>query len=256
MTTPEAMRVHLPVFEGPLDLLFFLIRKHELEISAISLASIADEFVSFVESDRELDLAEAGSFIATAATLMYLKSKWLLPPEETTGEAGEQEEEAEKLIHRLEDYQKLRDFAQSLAGLEGRARASFPRPFTTELARRLEEIAESEPQLDLTTFELLKAIKRVQEFAFPIPRDVVKDEVPLEEKIRELTGIMRSQVRVSLSTLLKSSRSVLEAVVFFLAALELSKQRFLHISQNANFDEIKLSLRRDARPAAGSSGDS
>ena len=254
MTTAEGLRIHLPVFEGPLDLLFFLIRKHELDISEISLASIADEFVTYVESDRELDLAEAGIFIAPAATLMYLKSKWLLPPDETSGEPVEQEEEAEKLIHRLEDYQTLRDFAQSLAGLEGRARASFPRPLTTELARRLEEIAESEPHVDMTTFELLKAIKRVQEFAFPIPRDVIRDEIPLEEKVRELTGIVRDQVRVSLSTLLKSSRSLLEAVVFFLAALELSKQRFLRISQEGNFEEIKLSLRKDVRPAPESAG--
>ena len=251
MSTAEGLRIHLPVFEGPLDLLFFLIRKHELDISEVSLATIADEFVAFVESDRELDLAAAGQFIATAATLMFLKSKWLLPPEETTGEAAEQDVEAEKLIHRLEDYQKLRDFAQSLAGLEGRARASFPRPLTTELARRLEEIAETEPHIELTTFELLKAIKRVQEFAFPIPRDVEKDEIPLEEKIRELTGLMRQRIRLSLSTLLASSRSALEAVVIFLAALELARQRFLRITQTDNFEEIKLSLRKDARPSPG-----
>jgi len=253
METADSLRVRLPVFEGPLDLLLYLIRKHELDISEVSLASIADEFVAFIEAARELDLAAAGNFISTAATLMWLKSRWLLPPEEETPTDAEQEAEAGRLIQRLEDFQKLRDFIQSLQGLELRARASFPRPLTSELSQRLDDLAEAEPELDLDAFELLKAIQRVQEFAFPVPRDVVKEEIPLEEKMAELSSLVRSRVRVNLSTLLNSAHSVLEAVVLFLAALELARQRFLRISQPANYEEIKLNLRKDvpkARPDA------
>ncbi len=250
MNGEDALRVRLPVFEGPLELLYYLIRKHELDISEVSLANISDEFVAWIEAARDLNLGTAGRFISTASTLMYIKSKWLLPAEEEPGADSSQEDEVGPLLQRLADYQKLRDFMQTLAGLEQRARAAFHRPFTSELERRLEEIAEQEPHIDLNVFELLKSMRRVQEFAFPVTREVAKEEIPLEEKLEELTTLLRNRAEVNLSTLISSARSLLEAVVFFLAALELARQRAAHINQQKTWGEIRLKARRGGPRAA------
>lgn len=247
MTTAEALNVRLPSFEGPLDLLYYLIRKHELNISEISLAVIADEFIAHLEASEEFNLVVAGDFLVIAATLMYLKSKWLLPPEETPEEAG-QEDQVGPLLRRLADYEKLREVVQTFNRFEDRSRASFARPLTEELERRLDHLAENEPFLDLSAFELLKVMKRLQEFAFPISREIVRDEVKLEDKIAELLAVLRDKLKVSLSQMIASSRSTVEAVVIFLAALELARQKAVKLAQAHNFGEIVVSLRK---PAAG-----
>ena len=101
VTDLAAFKVQLPAFNGPLDLLYYLIRKHELDISEISLATIADEFAAVVEAAQELNLAVAGNFLVIATTLMYLKSKWLLPPEEEPQDAAGQEGQVGPLLHQL-----------------------------------------------------------------------------------------------------------------------------------------------------------
>lgn len=239
----ETLNVRLPAFEGPLDLLYYLIRKHELDISEISLAIIADEFVVLVEAAREVSLSVAGNFLVIAATLMHLKSKWLLPPEEEAPDAAEQEGRVGPLLQQLSDLQRLREAVHDLALHEDRARATFRRPLTIELARRLEQMAEQEPFIEISVFELLKAMREVQEFAFPSARDITREEVTLEDKIAELLAIVKIRLRVSLSRLLDSSRSLLEAAVFFLAALELARQKALYIRQARNFDEIEVVAR-------------
>lgn len=245
----ESMNVHLPSFDGPLDLLYYLIRKHELAISEVSLAGIADEFVAAVEAARELNLNIAGGFLVIAATLMHLKSKWLLPPEEETPENAEQEGEVGQLLARLVDQQKLREVVHELAMHEDRSRATFPRPLTSELARRLDQIAEAEPFIEMSSFELLKAMRKIQEFAFPAIREIVKEEINLEDKIDELLTIIKVRLRVSLSRMFVTSRSMLEAVVFFMASLELTKQKAIRLKQEENFGELEAIVRTDGAKA-------
>lgn len=241
----DPVLVHQTAFEGPLDLLYYLIRKHELEISEISLATIADEFVAHVEAAAEPNLATAGGFLVTASTLMYLKSKHLLPPEEEAATDPDQEGRVGPLLSQLVDYEKLREVMRDLATAEDRSRASFPRPLTQELERRLERIAERDPFVDMSAFEILKAMRRVQEFAFPVVREVVKQEINLEEKIEELFAIVRVRLKASLTQLIGRSRSAMEGVVFFLAALELARQKALRIRQQETFGEIELTLRTE-----------
>ncbi len=237
------LHVHQAAFEGPLDLLYYLIRKHELMISEISLAVIADEFVAHVEAADLPDLSVAGGFLVIASTLMYLKSKHLLPPDEEVPVDPDQEGRVGPLLLQLADYEKLREVVRDLASAEDRSRASFPRPLTQELARRLEQIAEQEPFIDVSAFELLKAMRRIQEFAYPSVREVVKQEIKLEDKIEELFAIVRVRLKASLTQLIRRSRSTMEAVVFFLAALELARQKALRIQQAQPFGEIEVTLR-------------
>jgi segregation and condensation protein A len=235
----ETLLVHLPTFDGPLDLLYYLIRKHELPIAEVSLASIADEYVNAVEGASEVSLSVAGGYLVIAATLMYLKSKWLLPPEEEPVDPT-QEEAVGPLLQQLADLQKLREVVHELSLREDRSRATFARPLTVELEERLDIMAEEEPYVEVSAFEILKAMRSLQEFTFPIARDIAREEIRLEDKIMELLTMVRIRTRMNLSRLLKESRSLLEAVVFFLAALELAKQKSLRIAQREAFGEIEV----------------
>lgn len=239
MNDGETLHVHLPSFDGPLDLLYYLIRKHELPISEVSLAGISDEYVNAVEAAKELSLSVAGSYLVIAATLMYLKSKWLLPPEEEPQDPT-QEEAVGPLLQQLADLQKLREVVHELSLREDRSRATFPRPLTVELEERLDLIAEEEPYVEVSAFEILKAMRSMQEFAFPVARDIAREEIRLEDKIIELLTMVRIRTRMNLSRLLTESRNVLEAVVFFLAALELARQKALRIAQREAFGEIEV----------------
>ncbi len=234
--------VKLGVFEGPLDLLYYLIRKHELEISTIALADVADEFTAAVEAAENPDLAHHGAYLVIAATLMYLKSKYLLPPDEESPDQA-LEEQAGTLLQRLVDMQKLREVVHELSLKEDRARASFPRPLTTEMERRLDVLAEREPFIEMSVFELLKSMRKLQDFAFPVIRAVAKEEIRLEDKIAEVLAVVRFRIRVSISRLMRGSRSLLEAVVCFMAALELTKQRAIRLEQKETFGEIEAVAR-------------
>jgi len=250
MTEEAAPNVHLPSFTGPLDLLYYLIRKHELEISEISLASISDEFAAFIEASTEPNLGVAGGFLVIASTLMYLKSKWLIPSEQEAPGTGEEEEQAGALLQQLVQYEKLREIVQDLAHAEERSRAAFPRPLTEELAHRLDQMAEEEPFIEVSSFELLKALQRIQEFAFPPSREISREEINLEDKIEELLALVRVRTRVSLTQVLMASRSYLEAAVLFLAALELARQKALRLTQKESFGDITVVLREEPAGAA------
>lgn len=245
METAEALRIRLPQFEGPLDLLYYLIRKHELSISEISLASIADEFVEHVESQVELRLEPAGAFLVTASTLMYLKSKWLLPPEEEPQDGQEQEGRVGPLLQQLAEYEKFRSIVQELGRAEDHSRATFPRPITDELDRRLDRLAEREPFIELSAFELVRTMQKLREFAFPAVRELTRQAINLEEKIRELFALLRMKARISLTQLFGRSRSLMETIVFFLAALELARRKTLRLKQKENFSEIEAVLRKE-----------
>ncbi len=238
----SGMHVHLPLFDGPLDLLYYLIRKHELNVSEISLAVIADEFVAAVEAARELNLAGAGNFLVIAATLMHLKSKWLLPPDEETP-GGDEQEQVGPLLQQLADLQKFREIVHDLSLQEDRARAAFSRPLTSDLARRLDQIAEQEPYIEMSAFELLKSMRQIQEFAFPPAREIAREEINLEDKITELLAIIKIRIQVSLSRLLNACRSSLETAVTFLAALELARLKVLRLRQTENFGQISATAR-------------
>ncbi len=245
MEAEAVLNVSQPSFHGPVDLLYYLIRKHELAISEISLAEIADEFVQYVENAQELSLGLAGAFLVTATTLMYLKSKWLLPPEEEPQGAEEQEGRVGPLLQQLAEYEKFRGVVMDLGRNEDRMRASFCRPITDELEKRLERMAEREPFIELSAFELLKSMQTIQDFVFPAVREVARQAVNLEEKIEELFAILRIRLRISLTQIFDRSRSLMEKIAFFLAALELARQKALRIRQAKNFAEVELTLRKD-----------
>src|SRR6516165_6779909 len=122
-------KVKFEVFEGPLDLLLYLIKKEEVDIYEVNLTKLATQFIEYIETMRLLDLEIAGEFVVMAATLMYIKSRELLPVDQQVQTEGEDEGEDPRweLIRQLVEYKKFKDAAAQLQVLEARQEAVFPR---------------------------------------------------------------------------------------------------------------------------------
>ena len=238
-------RVRFEVFEGPLDLLLYLIRKEEVDIYEVNLTKIATEFIEYLNLMRELDLDVAGEFVVMAATLMLIKSRELLPrdqrPEGQSGEEDEQEDPRWELIRQLVEYRKFKDAAARLHELEVRAENTYPR-----IPGRIELPEDATPRRsEATIFDLLSAVsavlKRFSDRAGEA-RDVFEDKWSVSEKIQILVATVRERQTVRFSDLFHATTNRVEVVVTFLALLELIRLRMLVATQTEAFADIAIGL--------------
>lgn len=248
-------RVKLHIFEGPLDLLLYLIKKNEMDIFNIPIAEITRQYLEYLEIIQLLDVNLAGEFVAMAATLMQIKSAMLLPKEETPEE--EEPDPREELMRRLLEYQRFKDAAQTLAGLESQQLHVFPRagevPVETDAAPE-----EGDGRyFEATLFDLLTAFSKV---LAEIPKDtfyqVIKDECTVEEKVHELLHLLVTRKSVQLQELLAQQKNKIHIIATFLAVLELIRQKEVAAQQHEPFGPILLCRREDqmrAAPAASTS---
>ena len=161
-------KVKFEVFEGPLDLLLYLIKKEEVDIYAINLTRLATQFIEDIELMRQFDLEIAGEFVVMAATLMLIKSRELLPVDQQTPLEGEEDgpDPRGELIRQLVEYKKFKDAAGRLQELELRQEAIFPRvPGPLDLG---DEPAPPKP--DVSIFDLLNAVNHILK-RFTAPED-------------------------------------------------------------------------------------
>src|SRR5512146_2636375 len=151
-------KVKFEVFEGPLDLLLYLIKKEEVDIYEVNLTKLATQFVEYIETMRLLDLEVAGEFLVMAATLMYIKSRELLPVDQQVHAEGEEEGEDPRweLIRQLVEYKKFKDAAAQLAVLEARQEDVYPR-----VPGKLEFETEAPHRAEASLFDLLSAVNAV-----------------------------------------------------------------------------------------------
>ena len=238
-------RVKFEVFEGPLDLLLYLIRKEEVDIYEVNLTKIATEFIEYLNLMRELDLDVAGEFVVMAATLMLIKSRELLPrdqrPEIQAEDAEEMEDPRWELIRQLVEYKKFKDAATRLQYLEVRAENTFPR-----IPGRVELPEDSHPRrAEASIFDLLAAVNAVlKRFGDRTgsARDVFEDKWSVSEKIESLLGTVRTRSTIQFSELFQAAASRMEVVVTFLALLELIRLRMLVCAQAEQFADISIEL--------------
>ncbi len=236
-------RVRFEVFEGPLDLLLYLIRRQEVDIYEVNLTRIAAEFVEYLNLMRELDLDVAGEFVVMAATLMLIKSRELLPrdqrPENQTSVEDEVEDPRWELIRQLVEYRKFKDAAARLHELEVRAENVYPRdPGRIELP---EDTAPRRQEASL--FDLLGAVNAVLRRVASRTgeaRDMFEDKWTVSEKIESLLTVIRDRGRLRFSELFHATTSRAEVVVTFLALLELVRLRSICAFQPAPFAEIEI----------------
>ena len=239
-------KVKFEVFEGPLDLLLYLIKKEEVDIYEVNLTRLATQFIEYVDTMRMLDLEIAGEFLVMAATLMYIKSRELLPVDQQAQVEGEDEGEDPRweLIRQLVAYKKFKDAASQLQQLEARQENVFPRQ-----PGRLEFEAEPAPQSGASIFDLVNAVNAVlQRFTKPEDhRDIFEEKWTVSEKIESIMRSTGERERLKFSELFAGASSRSEVIVTFLALLELIRLKQLLAVQVEAFGEIEI-CRRPALP--------
>src|SRR5215467_7426406 len=225
-------KVKFEVFEGPLDLLLYLIKKEEVDIYEVNLTKLATQFIEYIETMRLLDLEIAGEFLVMASTLMYIKSRELLPVDQQVQVEGEDEGEDPRweLIRQLVEYKKFKDAASRLQVLEEHQGNVFPR-----LPGKLEFDSDQPlPKPDVSIFHLLNAVDVVlQRFTKQREdlRDTYDDTWSVSEKIEHVMQLMSQRSTLKFSELFEGATSRSEVVCTFLALLELMRLKQVVCSQ-------------------------
>jgi len=226
------MKIRLDIFEGPLDLLIYLIKKDHPNIYDIPIVKVIDQYLQYLELMKLLDINIASEYLVMAANLINIKSKMLLPREEV--EEPLEEDPREELMRRLLEYEKFKEAAEFLKGKEVERHRYFRRPSSGE-----SEL--SEVYIEASIFDLISAFKTALK---DIPKDiffeVVKDEFTVEEKIHDLLHLLLVKGKVSLTDLFSSAKNKLETVVTFLAILELIKMKEIAAVQEELFGPILI----------------
>ena len=231
--------VRFEVFEGPLDLLLYLIKKEEVDIYEVNLTRLATQFIEYIETMRMLDLEIAGEFLVMAATLMYIKSRELLPVDQQAQVEGDDEGEDPRweLIRQLVEYKKFKDAAAQFQVLEARQEDVFPRT-----PGRLEFAAEATTRPEASIFDLVNAVNVVlKRFTRPEDRrDIFEDKWTVSEKIEYLMRVLSERASVRFSELFEGVTNRSEVVVTFLALLELIRLKQITAGQREPFGEIEI----------------
>jgi len=231
----SAYRIKLPNFEGPLDLLLYLIKKEEMDIYDIPIATITKQYLDYVELMKELDLEVAGEFILMAATLIQIKVKMLLPRSPLDDEEEEEDPRAE-LVRQLLEYRRFKEVAESLDEIEERQRRQFPRSyFDWQKPFRKKEVVLK----DMTLFELISAFKTVLD---NLPKDSYHQvgalHITVEEQIDFLMKLFQNKERIAFGDLISQLKERLIIIVTFMALLELIRTHQIFVQQVSVFDEI------------------
>ena len=241
-------KVKLEIFEGPLDLLLYLIKKEEIDIYDIPIAKITDQYLVYLEMMKFLDLNIAGEFIVMAATLMQIKSKMLLPPEEVPQETEAEEDPRSELVKRLLEYKKFKEAADELTEKETIASRLYTRK--SEEKEVLE--VEDSPFFEASIFDLLTAFSKVLK---EVPKEtfykLVRDEFTVGEKIHDIFHMLVDKPKIYFSKLFKKAKSKLEIIITFLAILELIRLKEILIVQEKPFGEIEIIKNPDSIKPAG-----
>ncbi len=243
--TNTAYTIHLPSFEGPLDLLLHLIERHQMEITTISLVAVTDQFLEYLRAwqSEEPPMARLAEFITIGAKLLYIKSRTLLPQpprEEESQEADDALAEAEELRRHLLEYKLAKEIARILREREAAGLMSFPRP--GQVIPPEEMLTWAPPKLvGLEVSALAAAFQRVlAERKRSEPEEVPLPLVKVSDKIAEIEAGLAAYGRVDFEDLLRSASNRLAMVVTFLAVLELWHQERIQVVQEGLFAGILI----------------
>ena len=233
-------RVHLDVFEGPLDLLLFLIRKNELDIHEVSLAGVTEEYMEYVSIIKFLDLEMAGEYLLIAATLLKIKSSSLFPKKQLE---PEDEILREELIQHLLKYQKIKEMAELLREREEEQRKRHKR--NVKLDR---ELLRQDPQINLgeiQMFDLLSALRDVLKNVKDGPpvHSVELSRYSVEKRIDEILAIFETKTRIRFKTLISGETKAF-VIVSFIAILELIRQGDVSCSQSRVYGPIWITHKK------------
>ncbi|MEM6820604.1 MAG: segregation/condensation protein A [Verrucomicrobiota bacterium] len=235
----DPWRVHRPVFEGPLDLLLYLIKKEEVDIYEVELGKITDQYLAYLERLEEMDLEVAGEFLVVASNLVYIKSRTLLPVDQQPPEEDVEEEDPRwELIRQLVEYKKFKEAAESL---EQRA-LDQEKVFYRQISERQHK-PKSKPGLGrVEVIDLVRAFQQILQAAQERSgfREIYEDKFTVSEKIEYVLERIDQEKKIAFTTLFRETSTRGEIVVTFLAVLELIRLKQIKAIQIDVFGEIEI----------------
>jgi len=232
-------KVKLEVFEGPLDLLLYLIKKEELDIYDIPIATITDQYLEYLELMQLLDLNIAGEFIVMAATLMHIKSRLLLPPDQLGEEEKEEEDPRAELVRRLLEYRKFKEAAAELSQRESHQKHFFARVGSGINKDELPHVPDE--FFEASLFDLITAFTKVlKDIPKEVFHEVIKDEFTVSEKIHDILHMMVDKQVMFFKDLFSMAKNKFEVITIFLALLELIRLKEVIVRQGAPFSDIEI----------------
>jgi segregation and condensation protein A len=230
----ENYQLKLAVFEGPFDLLLYLIKKNQIDIYDIPIAQITEEYLNYIEMMQNLNLDVASEFIVIAVTLMYIKAKMLLPKDDIV-EAQEEDPRTDLVKHLLE-YSTYKEISERMKIYEARKREIFERLYPINISKEDKELA-------LDVYALIKAmdsvIARVKERKLYV---IASESIKVKDRINELVNKLQNVEYISFFELCKENYDKIYIIALFIAILELLKLRIISVKQDKIFDDIKIFL--------------
>ena len=238
----HAHPVRVGKFEGPLDLLLHLVRISEVDITDIPIVEITEQYNDHLDAMRDMNLEIAGEYLVLASTLMYIKSRMLLPPDSDADEEDVEDPRAE-LAQQLLEYQRFKQAAENLQAMDSRRGLIWTRD-------RVPEEFHGEELLAVDLFDLLKAFRGLLERLGEEARlQLRRDTVSVSDKLAWLTGLLERRSSLELLELLADLPTRLDRIAAFLAVLEMIRTQHIVAFQRELFGEIRIA--RVVDPAAG-----
>ena len=234
-----AYRVKLDAFEGPFDLLLFLIRKHEVDIYDIPIHDITRQFQEYIELLKMLDLEVAGEFIEMVAILMNIKARMLLPRPLGMSD-DEYEDPRTELVERLIEYQRFKEVAEDMHEIEAKQRKIFGRNYFQKIESQNEDTDETYLS-DVTLFDLLLAFKKALDNMPKVTYHEVKMiDVTIEQQTEYILQKISDQTMILFSELINEIKEKIVIVVTFLALLEMIRTKIIVVRQSSAFEDIRI----------------
>lgn len=236
----EVLRIHLDQFEGPFEVLLYLIRAQEIDIFDIPIVQVTEQYLRFLELMREENLDIAGEFLVMAATLIQIKSKMILPIEVDDDEEEELDEEDPRieLVEKLLEYRKYRDLGEHLGDLYDRQQDRFARR-----VRPKYDVAEDEDDgyIEVSLYDLTKAVRSVLRFLRePVVQHLAAEAYSVDQKVGYIEDLLAEKQSATWSELYALCRDKLEVVCYLSAILELCRMHRVRAHQQRVFGEIRL----------------
>jgi segregation and condensation protein A len=233
--------IKLDIFEGPLDLLLYLIRKNEIDIYNIPIALITAQYLAYLDMMRSLNLDLAGEYLVLASTLIHIKSRLLLPPAEGEGEEEEGEDPRAELVQQLLEYQAFKEAALRLENRPLLERDVFTRGAREEGPSAAE--GEGEAMIEVGVFELVAAFRLiVAGLDQPEELEIDAEKISLADRINEIMERLSEKRQLTFAELIGEKHDRRRIIYTFLAVLELMKLRMIRAYQSGPFGAIRLFL--------------
>jgi segregation and condensation protein A len=230
------LKISLPLYEGPLDLLLDLIRRQKLDIYDIPIAQVTAQYLDYLHMMREMNVNLASDFLLMAAQLIYMKSRTLLPVD-PDADPDDDEDPREDLVRRLLEYEQFKNAAQMLYQREMVEKVAWTRPGQLDVAE-----SDLEPEINVTLFDMMAVFRDIlTRFEERPPMDVVREEFSIEQMARLIRDeLRRAGTAVSFRKLMSRFSTRTALITAFLALLEMARLQSVRIGQQSAFDDIFL----------------